>query len=473
MGIYRTYFDKNNTIVEGSEVNTGRNQISELYFGANHSRFLFYCSFDEIKNLITNKVINVDGKTKHILKIKNTSSFDIKDFLSTSNNLLFNDNYRPTSFDLELHVVDKLWDEGSGYDFTPSLTSIPENKDYALEPSNWIKATNTSNFTVPGAVSNGSTPIATQHLDWGNEDIEMDITSFVNDYITNGITTGVTTGSTTGVTTGTTYFGFCLKYSDDIEALDYTVEQKTFALGLFTRHTQTFFEPFIETQYDDHIEDDRVTFYLGKNNKLFFYSIIDGKLENLDNLPTCAIGGTGYTVNQKTKGVYYVNVYGDEDVFTSYTEYNDIWGNIVYKGSARPNVKLRFVPIDADKYYNFDIDVLDDTRYGLTLSGIKREERLSQGEKRKVNILLRKPYTVSEYYVSNTVYYRIYVRQGPAIITIMDWQIANKSFNNNYFTLDTTWLVPQTYFVDIKVETGGETLIFDNELNFHIVNKVK
>ena len=105
MGIYRTYFDKNNTIVKDSEVNTGRNQISELYFGAKRSRFLFYCSFDEIKNLITNKVINIDGKTKHILKIKNTSSFDIKDFLSTSNNLLFNDNYRPTSFDLELHAV--------------------------------------------------------------------------------------------------------------------------------------------------------------------------------------------------------------------------------------------------------------------------------------------------------------------------------------------------------------------------------
>lgn len=481
MGIYRTYFDKNNTIVENSEVNTGRNQISELYFGTKRSRFLFYCSFDEIKNLVTDKTINIDGDTRHILKIKNTASFDIKDFLSNSNNLQFNDNYRPTSFDLELHAVGNFWDEGTGHDFTPSATSLPGNKDYALEPSNWFKATNTSNFTVPGAVPSSSTAIATQHLDWGNEDVEMDITNFVNNYITNtpttgittGVTTGVTTGITTGVTTGATYFGFCLKFSNAIEALDYSVEQKTFALGLFTRHTQTFFEPFIETQYNDHIEDDRVTFYLGRNNRLFFYSVIDGKLQNLDTLPTCTINGTQYVVRQKTKGVYYVVVNGNENIFTSYTEYKDVWGNLIYKGSARPNVSLRFVPIDADKYFNFDINVLDDTRYGLSLSGIKREEKLSQGEKRKVNVLLRKPYTVSEYYVSNTVYYRIYVKQGPAIITIMDWQIANKSFNNNYFTLDTTWLVPQEYFVDIKVETGGETLIFDNELSFNVVNKVR
>ena len=162
MGIYRTYFDKNNTIVKNSDVNTGRNQVSELYFGSSKSRFLFYCSFDEIKALVNSKVINIDGDTRHILKIKNTSNFDIKDFLSTSNNLLFGENYRPTSFDLELHEIKQFWDEGTGYDFMPSPTSIPENKDYALEPSNWLKATNVSDFSPSGAVQVGSQPIATQ-----------------------------------------------------------------------------------------------------------------------------------------------------------------------------------------------------------------------------------------------------------------------------------------------------------------------
>ena len=45
--------------------------------------------------------------------------------------------------------------------------------------------------------------------------------------------------------------------------------------------------------------------------------------------------------------------------------------------------------------------------------------------------------------------------------------------NNNYFTINTTWMVPQEYFVDIKIETNGETNIFGSELNFHVVNRVK
>ena len=48
MGIYRTYFDKNNTIIRDSLINTGRNQISELFYGDKVSRFLFYCSYFKI-----------------------------------------------------------------------------------------------------------------------------------------------------------------------------------------------------------------------------------------------------------------------------------------------------------------------------------------------------------------------------------------------------------------------------------------
>jgi hypothetical protein len=457
MGIYRTYFDKNNTIVKDSNVNTGRNQVSELYFGDLISRFLFYCSFDEVINLVNSGVINPNGNVKHILTIKNTSNFDIKDILSIDNNLMFGSYFRPTSFDLELHDVNELWDEGNGYDFVTGIQSFPQNIEYILGPSNWINATNVTNFNTPGVISGGTNPIAVQHLGFGNEDIKMDVTNFVNSIIS-------------GATTGTTYNGFCLKYSDAIEALTFP-DNRVCALGLFTRHTQTFFEPYIETIYDDHIDDERISFYLGKENKLFFYSVINGKLENLDQVPTCTINGTGYTVNQKTKGVYYVTVDGDESNFVSYTEYNDIWSGIVYNGNARPNVKLRFVPIDADRYYNFNMDALDDTRYGLSLSGIKVGESLQQGEQRKVNILLRKPYTVSEYYVSNSVYYKLYVKQGPAIIDIFDWQPANKALNNNYFTIDTTWLVPQRYFVDIKIETNGETTLHGNELHFDVVNK--
>ena len=87
MGIYRTYFDKNNTIVKDSLVNTGRNQVSELYFGDKVSRFLFYCSFDEIKKKVENKEIIINNDVKHYLRIKNTSNFDVSPFLFLNNDV--------------------------------------------------------------------------------------------------------------------------------------------------------------------------------------------------------------------------------------------------------------------------------------------------------------------------------------------------------------------------------------------------
>ena len=34
--IYRTYIDKNNTIIFGTQINTGRNPIAQLYYGGNY-----------------------------------------------------------------------------------------------------------------------------------------------------------------------------------------------------------------------------------------------------------------------------------------------------------------------------------------------------------------------------------------------------------------------------------------------------
>ena len=72
MGIYRTYFDKNNTIIRDSKINTGRNQISELFYGDKVSRLLFYCSFNELKNKVANKE---KDKMKQKLTIKEPKLF--------------------------------------------------------------------------------------------------------------------------------------------------------------------------------------------------------------------------------------------------------------------------------------------------------------------------------------------------------------------------------------------------------------
>jgi hypothetical protein len=467
MGVYRTYFDKNNTIVENTAINTGRNQVSELYFGGSLSRFLFFCSFEELRNKIINKEIVLNSSVKHYLKIKNTSSFDISPFLSENNNLLLGDKFRSSSFDLELRPVLEFWDEGMGYDFQESPLSRPQNRDFSEEPSNWFNRTNINNFTFPGGLLGDV--INQQHFDLGNEDINLDVTEYVNELLLNEVITGTTTGITTN------YNGFCLKYTQEYEDLSFD-DDRIYALGLFTRHTQTFFEPFIETIYDDYIEDDRVDFFLEKQNKLYLYVNIGGVMSNLDELPQCTISEAQLSepliVKQQTKGVYYVEFFADSNIFDSYTQYTDVWSNIKFKGVLRPEIKLNFIPKESTDYYQVGSDVSDPIRYGVSLSGIKREEKINQGEVRKVNVHLRKPYTVSEKDVITNIFYKLYIKQGPNQVEILDWQRVNKLYNNNSFNINTTWLIPQVYYVDIKIERNGEINLFNEELKFTILSKI-
>jgi hypothetical protein len=468
MGIYRTYFDKNNTIVKDSFVNTGKNPVSELYYGQQVSRFLFYCSFNELAEKYINKTFDT-GNVRHYLKIKNTSNFDVSQTLSENNNIVFTNKYRSTSFDLELRATKEFWDEGVGFDFAVNAlqSSYPEDSTYNTNPANWYQSTTTQPFLNPGCTLS-DTVIARQHFDNGDEDVIMDITDFVNDYLLNGITTGITSGATgTGITYS--YSGFCLKYVDESYSFS---DGNTRAMGLFTKYTQGFFEPFIESVYDDVIVDDRVEFYQNKMNRLYLYVNIDGQLKNLDRLPTCIVNGSAMTVYQQTTGVYYVNVFGDPNIYDTYVEYNDIWDIIIIHGVRRQPIILKFIPKPETDYFQIGSDVMEPVQYGISLSGINRDEKVPQGNVKKINVHLRKPYTVAQYDVKTNIYYRLYIKQGANQIEVLDWQSVNKVYNSNYFTIDTTWLVPQVYFVDIKVVRNGEVNIYNEELKFTVPSKI-
>lgn len=463
MGVTRTYFTKNNTIVKNSAVNTGRNPVSELYYGNRNSRFLFYCDFKDLKEKYSNKELIIDDTTKHILKIKPTSSFDVMPYLNEDNNLVFGNMQRATSFDLELKELLKDWDEGIGYDFNPNESRKPYDQAYSNDISNWFSMTGDTLGDIIQHMTDGTLVDVTQHFDKGNEDIEMDITDFVNNIITG--------------TGDTEYKGFCLKYTDEFEnptGITKFDKNEVYAFGLFTRHTQSFFEPFIESTFDDVIKDDRGDFYLNKTNRLYLYFSVDGKNENFDEEPTCTIDGVKLDVKQQSRGVYYVEVEVNEEGlfnFEANTLYNDIWGNLRFNGKKLNDKKMSFVPKVEEDYYLIGENVLNPIKYGVSLSGIKSEEKMHQGEKRRINVLLRKPYTVNQVDVVTKIYYKLYIKRGQDQTVVTDWLEVNKTYGSNFFTIDTSWLIPQTYFIDIKIDRNGETNIYNEELKFIILNK--
>jgi len=460
MGLYRTYFDKNNTIIKDSSVNTAKNPISELYCGENVSRFLFNCDFTNLKEMFSENNINLDT-ARHILKIKNTSDFDIKNGLNTFNDILVSDNDRSTSFDLELRPLTQSFDEGTGYDFTP--VRLTGDTSYKIEPSNWFEATRLVDFTEPGAV-NTNEILATQHFDNGNENVELDITDFVNSIITEALSFQDLDNNEI-----TTPYGFILKYSDESETADAGI---TRTLGLYTKYTQTFYEPYIETTWDDHISDDRINFYHNKTNRLYLYVNVNGVPTNLDDVPTCVINETEtYFPVHQAKGVYYVEITGNTYTET-YVENIDVWSELYINGVHLDDVRLRFVPIDGKTYFGIGSTMSEPIKYGLSLSGIKFGETIDQGNIRKVNVLLRKPYTLNDYDFASQIYYRMYVKQGKNLVEVIDWQRVSKGYDTHFFNIDTSWMLPQTYYVDIKIILGGEVNIYNEQLKFTINNKI-
>ena len=143
--------------------------------------------------------------------------------------------------------------------------------------------------------------LATQWFDLGNEDIKFNDSRLTNEI--NHQLTG-TPQTTSGVTYG-------ISYIPAFENLN-TINE-AYSVGFFTKYTHTFFEPFLETSYNDYINDARSNFNLRKNNRLFLYLYdSNGQPICLKQPPTVTIRDcngdlflTGGPAKKLTCGVYY------------------------------------------------------------------------------------------------------------------------------------------------------------------------
>lgn len=463
--VIRNYIEKNNTIIKDTSINTGRNPIAELWYGGkssttDYTRHLIYFDILDIQDRYTNGELGNLSNVTHTLKMCNSSTFDI----NLQAQKLLDGKQRTSSFDLILFRINKSWDEGCGYDYQRLFTIEDDNNITFVESaSNWLNATTLDTWGEPGVYSGSPSAITitTQHFDKGNENIEMDITDEVNSLITGG----------------TTNYGYGVAFERDLELLIKTPAQY---VGFFTRHTQTYYEPFVETIHDNTILDDRKNFYRGKLNKLYLYSNIGGEPTNLDNNPSVKIYDedavlfssitTAQTV-QVTTGIYYAEIFvpiTQEDCVL----FSDVWGDVNINGVSRPEVGLEFEIKDDDEYYNIGNNEGLPIEYVMSLSGVKRDEKIKRGEKRKIMVSARLPYTINESKVIDGLEYRLWVREGNTQVSVIDWQDINRTYLKNYFILDTSWMIPNEYFIDIKLTSNMQVITYTEQMKFQVVNQV-
>jgi hypothetical protein len=296
--------------------------------------------------------------------------------------------------------------------------------------------------------------VGVQHFDFGDENLSIDITKYVMDVLS---------------TTYDSNYGLCLSFTPMYENL---IGETIYCAHFFTDHTNTFFHPYIEVKYDEYIKDDRESFTIGRENKLYLYTSDNGMAVNLDHLPTCEVEGEKLNVTQPTKGVYCA-VIGAENIKQSpNTIVYDLWSNIALNGVSHEDVEMEFVtnPVSRKFVAGPSSELKRDAV--PTIYGINDEESINQGEVREITVDFREKYMTHKKVLIDSAEYRLYVKDGNREFEVIPYHPIEKTFLYNFFVIYTEDLIPNQYYVDIKVNLGRETKFYKKALRFKIVNDV-
>lgn len=271
---------------------------------------------------------------------------------------------------------------------------------------------------------------------------------------------------------GALYKGYGIAYSPRDEALDRTGR---YAVSFFSRHTNTFFEPYLETGYDDTIKDDRTYFLPDVDNRLYYYNRVRGKLTNLDRMPGPVVirdcsGEETYRitpedVRQQGVGVYYIDLHLSSQEYSTDRIWEDEWQGLEREGrSLEPTVQEFHLRRPKDY---FGHALLQENNIHLMLSGLHQDEVIVRGAVKMLQVHLRE-LQPSGLLDEAKIYYRTFVRQGENHITVHPKTYMSRGDGFHFCRLDTQWMLPQKYYLELFIE--HDSIIFKHKttINFNI-----
>lgn len=456
MSYYRSYFEKNNTIVKDSTINTAKNPNTEIFYGVGYSKFIFKVNLEPLITKINDGIYVLNDNTKHYLKIYNCIFGDD----GFKGKLKENSKQRATSFDLVLFKINEYWDEGVGFDFDDTVyLNTSYNKDYHEGPSNWTMRTTNNNWTNEGIYSGSPEVVATCHFDNGNEHINLDITNYINDIIVSG----------------STNYGLGLAFQDSYNELSTEIAQ---TVSFFTKYTQTYYEPFVESVFDDRIDDNREDFIGNSIMNLYLYVNKNGNPYDLFELPLVDIkdhknivisGLENLTTEKVRKGIYKVSFTINGTLCTGKRFFKDCWKNLTINGIDLDDICQKFVPRPYTDVYSLGENNRDMNNYIVRYSGIKQKEQIKRGEIRKIIVDLRS-IKLPNINLEDETFYRIFIKEGHTNVEVFDWTQVD-STNELSFMLDTEYLIPREYYLEIKTESEGKLQHMTDTITFEIVSE--
>ncbi len=456
MSYFRSYFNKNNTLIKDSQINTAKNPNTEIFYGSGFSKYIFRVDFSDLQTKVNNGDLVINNNTKHYLHLTNTI-FGDETLLGVKRGT---GRERTTSFDLIVFPISEFWDEGVGFDYEQAYDYTTGNETFDERPSNWFNRTTLDKWTQEGVYSTTPSQIlATVHFDNGNEDFHADITPYIN-----SILTGSTPNNGLGI-------AFEPAYQDITNEVDQSI-------AFFTKYTQTFFEPYIETVFDDTIDDNRENFIAEIDRNLYLYVTKGTNFYDLDELPIVDIldsnnniitGLDNLTTTKVRKGVYKVT-FGLSGVLCDGKRFFfDKWKNIKLDGVDFSDVVQKFIPKQYTSLFTIGSNQTELERYSIQFFGVKLNEKIKRGENRKVVVTFRsinQPKSV----LFDDVFYRVYIKEGLTQVNVFEWTKLDRT-NENSFILDTSYMIPREYFIEIKAKTHSEEIFYKDEIKFEIISE--
>lgn len=176
----------------------------------------------------------------------------------------------PIQFTMKVRPISRNWEEGVGLDMEEYLD---------LGKSNWLSASTSTAWTTAGG-DFLSTFNQTAYFDKGTEDLELDVTDWVNDRIAGNV--------------GTSGYGLGIMMNSPEESALSSSYTKMFS----ARTSEYFFSrPRLEARWDSSVKDDRPLCYISSSmasasdnlNTIYLYNVQRGQLANLPGVGTGAI----------------------------------------------------------------------------------------------------------------------------------------------------------------------------------------
>jgi hypothetical protein len=456
MSYFRSYFEKNNTLIKDSLVNTSKNPTTEIFYGTGLSRFIFKIDLTDLKAKIDNGDYVVDENTTHTLHLTNCIFGD--EGLRGQNRSTGKD--RATSFDLILFRINESWDEGVGFDYQDSGFDFTKgNKTYDVRPSNWYNRRTNNTWVNSGVYTDSPDILETIRFDNGNENINVDITAYIN-----GILLADDPNEGIGL-------AFSLLY----EVLDTDVDQ---SVSFFTKYTQTFYEPFVESYFNDTIIDNRNDFAVNVSQDLYLYVTKGSNFYDLDELPTVdiidaagnvIIGLDELFVTKVRKGVYKTSFGIPTNLCDGKKFYLDNWHGLSIDEISIPDVIQKFVPKPYTSQYSIGTNNNQLEKYKVQYFGIKQGEKIKRGEIRKI-VVTFKSINLAQSVLFEDAHYRMFIKEGKTDVIVHDWTRIDMT-NENSFMFDTSIYIPREYFIEIKGRKHNEEIFYNEYIKFEILSE--